>query len=166
MSFVRPASACASRPRSRSSHGTARPQGRSCAKGAEREAASDRTAREKLARREEEDEVLVRNTPGPTVEIFQAATDYCGRVNAEALDLDLRPCSACAPRTSAFLSSEAHRPPPDDVAAVARRRCQADPLRCAPGPWAANVVASPVSRSLDFEPPHAVREALHSHAPV
>lgn len=67
-------------------------------------------AREALAGRDDEDEVLVRNTPGPTVEIFHAATDYCGRVSAqairrgkydrlfisEALDRDLRPCSACA----------------------------------------------------------------------
>jgi hypothetical protein len=68
------------------------------------------TAREALAGREDEDEVLVRNTPGPIVEIFHAATDYCGRVSAEAirrgkydrlfiseaLDRELRPCSACA----------------------------------------------------------------------
>ncbi len=66
--------------------------------------------RKELARRTDEAEVLVRNSPGPRVEIFHSATEYCGRVNAaavkrdkydrlfisEALERDLRPCSACA----------------------------------------------------------------------
>lgn len=68
------------------------------------------TEREAIAGRTDEAEVLVRNSPGPTVEIFHAATGHCRRVNAsairrgrydrlflsEALERDLRPCSACA----------------------------------------------------------------------
>lgn len=64
----------------------------------------------KLDRYENDPEVLVRNGPGPAVEIFHAAGDYCRRVTAaavargrydrmflgEALERGLRPCSACA----------------------------------------------------------------------
>lgn len=66
--------------------------------------------RERLAGREDEPEVLVRTGPGPAVEIFHDAGNYCGRVSPsavargryervllfEALDDGLRPCTACA----------------------------------------------------------------------
>jgi hypothetical protein len=66
--------------------------------------------RQRLVGHENDPEVLVRTGPGPTVEIFHDATEYCRRVNPnavaagrydrlllfEALNRDLRPCTACA----------------------------------------------------------------------
>jgi hypothetical protein len=66
--------------------------------------------RQRLVGHENDPEVLVRTGPGPTVEIYHDAKDYCGRVNPdairsgryerlllfEALERGLRACSACA----------------------------------------------------------------------
>jgi hypothetical protein len=71
-----------------------------------RDVASLNRAIEKHKGRREDPAVLVRQSPGPRVEIYHSAASPCGRASnrgsfkkvllGEALDTGLRPCSACA----------------------------------------------------------------------